>query len=247
MAMSAAKWASAIAVWAAVMSSGCAGEQEALIVVNSPGWQGIDCIADPEAPDPLPQGLVDVSFNTAYTLPVALLNNLGSRPGTTTSTGIENGELQLRDVDVTLSMSQAPGVISQVAAANSANVEFSAVLSSISLPPGETRGALVDVLPQGASSAFRTAIESNLGADARPILEATVEFHALRTGNSAGRVGVIDARAYTFPIEVCIGCVIPDCSGCPDSQCPPNTPFAGICGNAQDGPVWPITCDAPVD
>ncbi|MEM9456124.1 MAG: hypothetical protein AAGF11_18220 [Myxococcota bacterium] len=236
----------AFAALVAVLGAGCADEQEPLIVVNSPGWQDFACVANPDSPTTLQRGLVDVGFNTAYTLPISLLNNLASRPGTTTNTGIEDGELQLRDVDVSLSMPQATEVIRQVAAANSANVEFAAVLATDSLLPGAQNGVLVDVLPQATAAAFRDAILSNpnLGADAQPILAATLVFHATRTGNSAGSVGVIDAREYTFPIEICIGCIGRDCSGCEEeSDC--QAPYAGICGNAQDGPVWPTICDPP--
>lgn len=216
-------------------------------MLNSPAWQDGECVANPDSPGSLQRGVVDVAYETAYTLPVSLHNNLGSRPGTTTNTGVENGELQLRDVDVSLSMPQAPDVIRQVAAVNPANVDFSAVLAADSLSPGTTNGVLVDVLPQGAAAAFRSAIGDILGTDARPTLVATLVFHATRTGNSVGELGVIDAREYTFPIEVCVGCLAANCSGCPDSQCPPNVPFGGVCGNAQDGPVWPLVCDPPLE
>jgi len=236
---------SVAALLAVGMASSCAQQEEALIVSHSPAFVDGDCFADPSQNTQLQRGVLDVAYGTAYTLPVVLTNNLGARPGTTSNTGVENGELQLRDVDVTLTMEQAPDVLRAVAAQNGAFVEFSQTLASVSLQPGQETGVLVDVITDGASRALRDAIQANLDAGARPIVTAEVVFHATRTGNSTGSLGVIDARAYTFPIQVCIGCLPVTCETCPDAQCPPDAAFVGPCGNAQDSVLVPSVCEAP--
>lgn len=230
----------------ATVVCGCAGEQEALIVLHTPAFEQGECAAVPDSSVSVQRGILDLSYGTGYTLPVVLMNNLGSRPRTSSSSGVENGELQLRDVDVRLSMPQAPEVISQLRAENAAFVEFSAPLASISLPPNTETGVVVDVIPQMVSSSLRQAILDNLDETQRPTLVAEIVFHATRTGNSAGNVGVIDSRAYQFPIEVCAACLPRTCETCPDEQCPPNAHFASVCGNAQDGILSPLECD-PLD
>ena len=87
-------------------------------MLHSPAFQQGECTADPNANTLLQQGLLDVGYGTAYTLPVVLLNNLRAR-STKTSSGVDDSELQLRDVDVRLSLPQAPEVLRQVAAQES--------------------------------------------------------------------------------------------------------------------------------
>jgi len=233
------------ALLAVATAGGCADEQEALIVSHSPGFDGYACVADPGSDVHLQRGTLDVSFGTPYTLAVVLTNNLVSRPNTTTNTGVENGELQLRDVDVVLSMSQSPEVIDAIAAQDPSFVEFSQTLASDSLRPGENSGVLVDVISSGASQALQGAISSILGPGSRPIITAELVFHATRTGNSTGSAGVIDARAYTFPIQLCAGCLPTSCDTCSMFQCPTDPVFVGPCGNAQDAVLVPDVCDLP--
>lgn len=227
----------------ATVVCGCAGEEEALIVLYSPAFQQGECSAVAGSSTFLQKGLLDVGYGTGYTLPIVLFNNLSSRPGNTSSSGVENGELQLQGVDVTLSMPQAPDVIRQLAAEDSALIEFATPLPSVSLAPSQETGVLVDVVTQSASIALRQAILDNLDETARPTLVAEVVFHATRTGNSTGSVGVLDSRAYQFPIDLCIGCLRVTCETCPDGQCPADPQFTGICGNAQDSTLVPNLCD----
>lgn len=223
---------------------GCADQEESLIVLHSPAFQQGLCLADSNSSVSLQYGVLDVAHGTGYTLPVVLLNNLTSRPASGTSSGVDNSELQLRDVDVTLSMEQSPEVLRQVAAESASYVRFTATLPSVSLPPGQETGVLVEAITDGASRSLRTAMEALLPEGARPSVTAELVFHATRTGNSRGSVGVIDARAYTFPIEICIGCLPISCATCPDEQCPADAQqFSSVCGNAQDGILVPAGCD----
>jgi hypothetical protein len=243
MAQRARAWGAAACLVVGV--GGCADQQESLIVLHSPAFEQGECSANPNASEILQGGVLDVSYGTPYTLPVVLLNNLRPR-SSNTSSGVDDSELQLRDVDVVLRMEQAPEVLRRVSDEDRAFVEFSAPLASQSLPPGKETGVLVKVIGDGASRALRQAIADLLPEGARPTVVAEVTFHATRSGNSRGSLGVIDARAYTFPIELCMGCLPVSCETCPEEACPSDATFAGICGNAQDGTLVPTLCD-PID
>ena len=237
----------AVALLAASLlaAGGCADEEEALIVLHSPAFDQGLCTADANSSEFLQQGNLDVLYGTPYTLPVILLNNLRSRPATQTSTGVDNSELQLTGVDVSLSMPQSPEVMRRVADEDPALVHFSALLPTVSMVGGEEVGVLVEAVPQGTSQALRDAMEELLPEGSRPTLSADLTFHATRTGNSTGSLGIIDARVYSFPIRLCIGCLTATCETCTDGQCPTDAEFAGVCGNAQDGVLVPVGCEAP--
>lgn len=226
----------------AVGVAGCADQEEVLIVDRSPAWEQGECSADPNSNEILQSGVLDVAHGTAYTVPVVLVNNLRAR-STKTSSGVDDSEIQLRDVDVTLSMQQSPEVLERVSAEDPSFVSFSATLASQSLAGGEETGVLVEAISDGASRAFRDAMVELLPEGARPTVIATLTFHATRSGNARGRLGVVDAREYTFPIRLCLGCLGTSCETCPEESCPPSPTFVGVCGNAQDGILWPHQCD----
>ncbi|MEM6996778.1 MAG: hypothetical protein AAF721_40120 [Myxococcota bacterium] len=228
-------------------ATGCAGEQEALIVLHSPLWTGPDCLVEPTNDTAYAQGTLDVAFGTPYLMPVILQNQLLSQSPMTSNNGIDNGEMQLAGADVTLRMPQAPEVLDAVAAENGAFTEFSIDLASISLAASERQGFLVEVISQGASEAFAREIAGQLDEDSQPTVLADTVFRALRTGNKVGGVGEVETRTYTFPIRLCLNC-LGTCSSCVDGQCPQDDLggfSGGICGNAQDLPVAPPVCPNP--
>lgn len=229
------------AVLLAVGTGGCADGDPSLIAVGSPAFQQGECFADPNSSTFLQLGVLDVAYGTAYTLPVVVRNNLRAR-ASKTSSGVDDSELQLSNVEVSLAMDQAPDVLRRVRDEDSAFVSFSATVPSMSLKGGEETGVIIDVISDGASRAFRSAMMDLLPEGARPTIEAELVFHATRPG-SGSRLGDIESREYTFPIDLCIGCLPVTCETCPDEQCPPNAVFAGICGNAQDGLLSPAQCD----
>jgi hypothetical protein len=220
---------------------GCADGDPSLIVVGSPAFQQGECFADPNSSTFLQLGVLDVDYGTAYTLPIIVRNNLLAR-SSKTSSGVDDSELQLSNVEVSLSMDQAPEVLRRVRDEDAAFVSFSATVPSMSLKGGEETGVIVDVISDGASRALRSAMVDLLPEDARPNIEAELIFHATRPGGG-GSIGDIESREYTFPIELCIGCLPVTCETCPDEQCPPDARFAGICGNAQDDILSPAQCD----
>lgn len=232
-----------------LLTSGCAQEQEALVVLHSPVWSGAnDCSVTPSNEVALAAGLLDVRWGTPYTMPVILQNQLLTQQPMTSNNGIDNGELQLTTADVSLRMPQAPDVLADVEAANPAYVEFTSELASISLGSGERQGFLVDIITQGAADAFAESIAARLSENSRVSVLADVVFKARRTGNRVGSVGEIEARTYTYPVELCIDCLY-SCGGCADpGLCPldQSTGIAyGVCGNAQDFLVGPPGCTDP--
>ena len=232
---------------AALALSGCAREQESLIVLHSPAWDG-GCTVDGNNDVALTQGVLDVSFGTPYMMPAALFNQNVNQQPTVTNNRVDNGELQLSGADVQLRMPQAPEVIDDLEAQNEAFVEFTVDVPTLSLASGERQGVLVEVVSQAAAVALADSVEARLGANARPTLVVDTTFRALRSGNRRGKVGEIESRVYSFPIELCVGCLF-TCATCePDGTCPQNAApgfTGGVCGNAQDFLVAPAVCTDP--
>ncbi len=234
-----------VAASLALLASACAENQESLIVINAPAW-GDGCTVGAGGGDVgLPFGVLDVAFDTRYLMPALLLNNTSVRGPN--NAGIETNEVQLLDADVDLSSTNAPEFIDALRASDENLVSFNVPLATVSILPGETQGVLVEVISGSAAVALRDEMNSRgFDEDTRITLEATIVFHASRSGNTRGEVGGIEAREFRFPIQVCLGCLI-DCSGCDEGECPPDytSVAGGICGNAQDLPVFPAACEAP--
>ncbi len=228
-------------------ATGCAREQESLIVRGAAAWTDGECIVDGANDVSMGRGTLDVAFGSPYIMPVILQNQLLTQPAMTSNNGIDNGEMQLIGADVTLRMPQAPDVLEDVAAQDAAFVEFSADLAAISIGAGERQGLSVEVVSQGASEAFADSIPVTLSAESEPTLLADVVFRARRTGNKVGAVGEVESRVFTYPIRLCLNCLF-TCVGCVDGQCPVDDVGGfngGICGAAQDRAVGPRVCADP--
>lgn len=223
--------------------SGCADNQESLIVLHAPLWEDDGACAVTDSEEALLQGLLDVGFGTPYVMPALLMNNSTAQNPQTNNSGTDTNEIQLLDADVKLVFPQAPEIHDALKAMNSALVDFNVRLSANSIPPGATSGVLVEVIPQQTSAALATEIVSRFGPSARVTAVAEVTFHGSRSGNEIGKVGGIDAREFTFPITLCSGCLV-SCVDCPMAQCPVGTSsyVGGVCGNAQDIPLKPAAC-----
>jgi hypothetical protein len=231
----------------------CAEEEEALIVLHAPTW-GDDgsCVIEASNDTVMGRGYLDLAFaNSAYLMPAILENRLLGQSAATQNSGVDNSELQLRDVDVQLSSAQWPELIDNLAAANEAFVEFTVPLQSVSIAAGERHGVGVEVVPAATADAMRAQFNQRwpdaaqrAGASITVVAESV--FHALRSGNTSGSIGVIDSRTFTFPIVVCSGCLL-RCGTCPDGTCPASEDefVGGVCGNSQDLPLWPAICGGP--
>lgn len=232
----------------AMALAGCAQEQESLIVSHVPIWPGAgECLADPSEATHYTRGTLDLAFTTPYMMPLVLQNQVLSKVPMTSNSGVDDGELQLIGADVTLRMPQSRAVLDRASAANENFVDFSVDLATSSLPSGGEQGVLVEVVSQPASAALAAAVRSELSEDARPTLLVDVVFRARRTGNKVGKVGEIEARVFTFPIQLCFNCLY-TAIACPDGMPPQNDNgqiLGGVCGNAQDFAVGPAVCGDP--
>lgn len=252
---------------AAMMATGCAQEQESLIVLHAPAWSTPgECLVDGSNDTGMSSGILDVAVGTPYEMPVVLLNQLQGQTAMMTNNQIDNGELQLIAADVVLSMPQQQDVIDDIAGDNPGAVDFTVDISTISLGGQERQGFLIEVVPQATTVALASAFRGHpdLNEQSRPKLIAEVIFRARRTGNRVGKVGEIESRSFKYPIELCLGCLI-TCGACSDQArtetCViartsaiagtpnPDAPLApvvgGICGNAQDFFVAPSFCGDP--
>ncbi|MFO0636230.1 MAG: hypothetical protein U0168_25640 [Nannocystaceae bacterium] len=224
--------------------TGCADNQESLIVLMAPLWNDDGDCGVTDSTDAMLQGTLDLSFGTPYIMPALLYNQTLKQNAAKKNTGTMSNELQVIDATVSLQIPQAPEIISDLRAQDDALVHFDVPLSTNSIPPQSTAGVLVEIVPQQTAVALATAVTEKFGAAARVTLRADVQFHASRSGNTVGRVGEIDARAFSFPVSLCLGCLI-DCSTCPDQMCPAQASSfnGGVCGNAQDLALIPAGCE----
>lgn len=232
----------------AALTGGCADNQETLIVLFAPQWddQG-SCTIDSATDEALLHGTLDLSFRTPYIMPALLLNNSGDQRKN--NTGVDSNEIQVIDAEVTLDSPQDPDLLGNI---DDTYTHFTAALSTNSISAGETIGLGVEVIPQGTVNELANAFV-DMAPGAKVTVRANVVFHGTRTNNDVGKVGSVKARDFSFPINLCDGCLL-YCGGCTDEEgqvngCPVNLGAVegGVCGNAQDLPLWPSACDGPMN
>jgi hypothetical protein len=173
-----------------------------------------------------------VSAGTAYFLAPVLRNNLTASTTKGSNTGVEDGELQLLSpVDVTWHL---PGdVVDRMGPGRDGErlpLSFPVAIATDSLPPGALYVAGFEAVPAEYAAALVPAIDPG---DPQ-VLTVEIVFHATRTGNSRGNVGVIDSRVYEFPITLNNSGFVESCV-CAAGECQPETiRYALTCGYAQD-------------
>lgn len=233
--------ACAVALLVASASTGCAGEQEALIVLHAVAAESNDqggCTFDAGNGVELVRGLLDVQGGTSYLLAPVLFNQLPSQGQNATNSGIDDSEVQLLSVDVSLSL---PSDIADQLSGD-VSLSHSPPLATNSISPGEQFSAVIEVVPADLTQ----ELAGILTPDDDVTIVADIVYHAARTGNTRGSVGMIDSRNYSFPIQLCVGCLATSCAGCPTGSCEVDfDPFARLCGNVQDGGTPPeAVCEA---
>ncbi|MEX1368147.1 MAG: hypothetical protein AB1Z98_33770 [Nannocystaceae bacterium] len=240
-----------VASLVASTGSGCAREQEALIVLYSvaptvdPMSSG--CLYEEDTDIRIASGLLDVSAGDPYVLAPLLLNNLPSRAANANNSGVDDSELQLTStVDITL---RVPSAVARErgtgADGRAVPLSYEASIATDSLPPGDMYVTRFDAIPAELAVSLAAAIAPGESVD----VVAEIEFHATRTGNSRGRVGVIDSRVYEFPITLCNGCMVTRCECSADDVCIAGTEEAHelVCGRAQDVYLSESYCEAIAD
>jgi hypothetical protein len=237
-------------VLAGLATSGCADEQESLIVLRAPAWGSSDeCVIDAGQELGLLRGVLDVSFGTPYLLGLAVQSQLVAQSSGATNSGVVTNEVQLLEADVRLSSDNAPEIIDGLEARNEAFVDFTYPLATDSVAPGEAVGVGIEVIGAGASQALAEELAAfdPSGVTSNVTVLAEVVIRGKSSGNTAGDIGIIEARSYSFPINLCFGCLF-TCETCEEGICPADDPswHGGVCnGLAQDLPIVPSSCELP--
>lgn len=238
-----------VASLVASTGSGCAREQEALIVLRSvaPTVMDDSCEFEVGGEIGILIGTLDVSAGDPYVLAPVLLNNLPSRAVGSTNSGVDDSELQLSStVDITLNV---PSEIAQErglsAAGDVVPLSYGQPVATDSIAPGEETTIVMDIVRPDVSESLAAAIEPGQ----RVQITAEIQFSASRSGNARGNLGVVDARLYTFPIVLCNGCMVTRCECDASDSCVPGTEsFERECLRAQDSAIIdPPFCEAIAD
>lgn len=224
-------------------SGGCAREQETILIERAIAMEG-QCLADPTVVTSLSRGTLDVVYGLGYELALHVTNQAEAVDAGARNSGRDDYEVQIEDAVVELSAPQAPELIDALRAADPALVEFSVELAGSSLGGGGELGVIVPVVSQAATVALRdTAASMGLGSNLT--IMADVVVRARRSGNVRGRLGLLESRAFQFPIDLCADCLF-TCANCEEGQCPApgeETELTGfLCGNAQDSAIEPANC-----
>jgi hypothetical protein len=176
-------------------------------------------------------------------------NGSSSQSTNDTNSGVVTNEIQLKDARVKIDCPQSPELLDGI---DKGAIDFQAALATNSILPGDTAALAVEVLPLQTVRELRMRMMEVMPG-ANFTVRANVTFRGSRSGNNVGKIGVIEARAFSFPIELCQGdnCLL-DCAGCPDDLglagvCTYESTkqygvAGGVCGNAQDLPLIPNGC-----
>ncbi|TPV93311.1 MAG: hypothetical protein B7733_21135 [Myxococcales bacterium FL481] len=250
----------ALAVSTVTSLGACAPDEESLIVRYAPQWplkdEAFQCRVDGTQTVVRGGGILDLTFRGAYTQPFLLENNLTAGGGPTSgNNGVDDSEIELQAASVRLEIPQDPRVIELVAAQDPNLVEFRFAVQSISISGGGKQGLAVQVIPAPTAAAFADVIPRLHPTDVSLTVLVHTVFHANRGSNSsfndnadrpnALNVLEVDAREFTYPIDLCFGCL---------RDCPPNLDpgsdliaSGGLCGAAQDQPAIPVGCLLPAE
>jgi hypothetical protein len=248
--MSLARLVGALASAAALLTGGCVEDQEVLIVLGAPGWQATmagGCLVNPSSDVFLSFGVLDLycanpdarcqMLAPSYWIPVALQNNL-----TASMDNASTSELQLKDVEVIYSIPQDEALLDGLEGQR----HFTLPLATDSLPPGSPKGLVIEAVnTTQAGLLYEQIAAAHPEGFSDVTLIVTLIFHAERTATS-GDFGTVESRDFEFPIKMCEGCLF-SCSSCEDGVCPQTDPAelvwtGGVCGNSQDGPLYPTIC-----
>jgi hypothetical protein len=224
---------------------GCRFENTSLVVLHAipPTVEDEGCVFDPNSQIIVYRGRLDVAWGTGYLLGVVLSNNLVATTQEGSNTGVEDGDLQLSSpVDVTLHVPRdvadrmGPGPDGQPLP-----LSFEVPIATSTLRPETEYGMGLVAVPREYAMAFAAAIDPGEEVD----ITIEVVFHATRTSNTRGNLGVIDSPPFEFPITLVNGGLVAACRCDELGRCEPGTEQpALLCGYAQDVTVTPMCLEA---
>jgi hypothetical protein len=183
--------------------SACVQEQDYLVIDKAVWFESTDnCTLDAGA-DPIVTMTVDVMYASRIGLGLVVTNN--QSPNANSNTGIDDSQIEVESAEVNLSFSG--GAIT--------GGSFEVTVPNNAIAGGDSLPFLVQV-----PSEVTDSIRAGMTPGQIEILEMEVVFKGRRYGaSSGGKLGEVTTRAFTFPIDVCVGCL---------ESC-------GICGFAQSG------------
>ncbi|EDM74736.1 hypothetical protein PPSIR1_35472 [Plesiocystis pacifica SIR-1] len=210
---------------------GCVDEQDHLVISRAVWFDARDnCVLSNNTASPLNM-VADVSFDTQIGMGFVVENNQIQNAGS--NTGIDDSVVQLLSADVTFTYS-----------GGAAPTGFNSPIPQTSIAGGESDVVLVDI-----PTSITEQLRGTLSEGVIEVLEMTVVIKARRTDSISddGPLGKIETQEFTYPLEICLGC-LRYCGAPSDSEecvgvCPSTTGFSGTCGYAQGLPVSAPGCE----
>lgn len=204
---------------ALVLASGSCVPAVFFTITGVPAVSGTTCTVPSMIMTALSGGIYDVSqgaLTMPYFLGVVLKNGVAPAGTQGMMSTVDTNDIAVQDVDANLQTVSGQSI------------------GSIVVP---VAGTMVDAGGGSAGIGFPVMDAAEVGAVAglvsvgKPIdLEVTITVHGSFSGG-----GDVETQAFTFPIQVCKGCLITDAGACPVTGSTTGDP----CNPAQD---FPITC-----
>lgn len=234
--------------------SGCVADegQSSLIILGAvPLEAEADCVAPSSSSVWSAGGVLDVSFpGTGMTQPIVVQNQLSQQQTTGTGGGgIQTGEVRVSEqiTEVWFATEGADAL---------GHVDYTVPLASTSIAPGASQGLFLE-MPSSIVDEVRDRVTAQFGSQVTVPMLMKARIRGLRSGTGTGRE--IESREFTFPFDVCFGCLraclsttvsVDDGMGnttdtdlCTVDNCANNPGLTGgSCGNAYGGPVYPACC-----
>lgn len=186
---------SLVGLLALATTGGCVQEQDYLIVeravwFNSPDACTLDASADP------PVTMVADVLGDRIGLGFVVTNN--QTPNAGSNSGIDDSQIEVESAEVRLSFSGG-GIVGD---------SYEVTVPNNALSGGDSSAFLVQVPTETVES-----MRAQMTVGQYELLEMSVVFVGRKYGQSGGsKLGEVTTREYTYPIEICMGCV--ECAAC---------------------------------
>lgn len=216
----------ALALGLSLAAGGCAEHQD-FVTIDRAVWfsDGQSCSLNAGG-ESLAAMTLDASFETPIGLGVVVTNNQSTNPGS--NTGIDDTQVRIESAEISLALADGP-----------VGEPFELSLPSNTLAGNDSEVFLVRVGSE-ATASVRSRLEGRPAGTIEQ-LEMTVVVKGERTARvGRSRLGQFESAPFTFPLDVCLGCLVDCTCGCPTA-----TEFAGTCGFAQGTGVTTPGCTGP--
>lgn len=228
-----------------LFSAGCVENQPTIVVLRHvfPSPDSEDCEISPDSPTPL-KITADVSIDGPIALWLVVTNQQPDVSPDDSNTLTNTSEVTMKEAIVKLNLPQVEG--------------FEPLKFKVPLPADRITGSDEFVYQVDIPAEQINAISPFVPADSELIMNVTVTFVVLRTGNNvSGKLGEIEGRAYRLPVYLCNGCSL-SCletfaNDAPSQElcfargnCEPPTSVT-TCGGIENVTAFPRCCDGSND